>query len=294
MAAAPGRHARQARAIEPHPIELTLDRRLLERHEVHPAFALIDACHGLSHPEHRFVRGSHRPVAACHLVDQGAVECVAVQVHVAVALGGPEELTAGRQEPQVVGHIDPRRIALGQNAPRTPGAGVRKVQRELLLIARERLDADLTAVWQPHHSQHVFERRVVDGNPSSVSAVHADDAHADARIRRPRARIPLAEDARLIGPEVHELAHRNGRFIGLEVCDGPAVRRPPPAGVFAAEDLLPVEPRQRSIERGLGSIAREPGLCTRGEVDRVEIVVADERHVRSVRRHIDVLLLGRR
>src|ERR1700728_4554452 len=71
----------QTAAVAVDPVELPLDRTILQRGEVDPALRLIDPDHRLAHPIGSAERGNHGPVPFGYLVDQCSVRCIAIEVH---------------------------------------------------------------------------------------------------------------------------------------------------------------------------------------------------------------------
>src|ERR1700734_3351217 len=106
----------QAAAVAVDPVELPLDGTILERSEVDPVLCLIDPDHRLAHPIGPSKRRNHGPFPFGHLVDQGSVCCIAIEVHEAIALRRPEEVTV-TQKIQVVVYIDPLRVSLREQPP---------------------------------------------------------------------------------------------------------------------------------------------------------------------------------
>ena len=90
-------------------------RPILERGEVYPVLLLIDPDDSLMHPERSAVGGYNRPIAFRHLINERPVRGIAIEVHEAIALRGPEEVTVFK-EIQVVVHVDPRGVSLGEHS----------------------------------------------------------------------------------------------------------------------------------------------------------------------------------
>ena len=104
-------------------------------------------------------------------------------------------------------------------------------------------------------------------------ALGAHDAHAHERILRPGLRVALGDQLGIRILEGDEVREADRRLVGLQVRDRLRVVRPPVADVTPAEDLLPVDPRERPVERRLRAIVRQPRLRAAAQLQHVQVVV---------------------
>ena len=256
------RQAVESRAVELHAVEMAFDRGLLERGEVDHPRVLVDGAHCLTQPEHAAARRAQRPLAFGDLADELSVEVVQVEVGPAVALGDPQEVPAVVQKVQIVVDVDPGGVGLAQQASRRAALPLGEEQVEGPLIARHRLDGELFSSGRPVDACHVLGRFGVEVDPDRRRRrVELDDADPDRWVGSSRLRIPLAHDARDGRLEVHELDLGDAGLVAVQKGDGPGIGRPPVADVAAAEDLLPVLPRQRAVEDGVRVAAGQPRLA---------------------------------
>ncbi len=158
-------------------VELPLERRLARRHEPDLAALLVDAAH-----RGRAPLADHVPVAGGDRSLQHAAVVVEIEVVVAAALRGPEDLLPLGQEVEVVVQLDPGVAALREELARL-AAGHREGQHvEALLVARLAL----------HQQAVAFRDTTRRGRGSSPSL------RGRTRRRRPtRARGSRASPSRL-------------------------------------------------------------------------------------------------
>ncbi len=284
---------RQSGAVALDAVEMPLDGRVLESREINPVALFVDADHRASQPRDNSARGGKRPISLCDLVDQSAVHPVAIEMHVAVALRGPEEMLSVLHEIEVIAGVDPAGISFTQHATRSAGFGVGEVEAHLRLRTVQHFEAHVRRVGQPFHPQYPFVRLVGDFHPAGVQVADTDNANADMRIALASFRINLVDDVRVDGSEVDEGADRHTGLVGLEVGNRSRVGRPPVGGVLASENFLPVHPRERSVEGGLRTVAGEPDLLLIGDVVCVKIVLSHVGEEARVRRELRVLLFRR-
>ena len=216
-------------------------------------------------------------MAGGDLVGEGAVHAVAVEVHEAIAFGGPEEVSI-RFKVEVVGDVDPGGVVLGEHGlwGLVGGGGVAEVEAEILLAAVEGLDGDALCVREPLDAEEPLEGSVGEGDPVGGGIRERDDTDANDGIMLSGFWVGLMDEAGIDGREADEGADGDAGLIGLEVGDGGGVRSPPGGDVLAAEDLLPIDPGEGSVEGGGGAVVGELFFLLCGEVEDVEIVVADE------------------
>ena len=264
-----------ARAVEVDAVQLPLHRRLLERREVDEAARVV---HRRDRPQRgrgEAAGSAHRPRALRHRVQQRPVRGVAVEVRVAVALGGPQEALPALEELQVV-RVHPARVRLAQDASRLPARAVHEVQVEPGLQAVLGLHRHAPVVGRPLHRDHVLVGRRLGVHPDGRAARDLHDAQPDRGVGAARLRIALGDHAWHHGLEVGE-AHRAHRgLVRAQERDRAAVRRPPEPGVLVVEDLLPVDPGQGTVQDRARAVAREAALGARGQVQHEEVVAAHE------------------
>ena len=145
------RHGLAPRAVvEVGHVELALERRLLRRHEVDLAAPFVHAAHG-----RRIPFADHVPVARGHRALQHAAVVVPVQVIVAAALRGPEDLAPFRQEVEVIVQVHPAVAALREELARfAAGDGIGE-DVQSLLVARLPLDQQAVTLRVPFDAREV-------------------------------------------------------------------------------------------------------------------------------------------
>src|SRR5689334_21034731 len=103
---------------------MSFDGRLFERGEVDPVVPFVDADERLFHPERDAARTRESPASLSDLVFECAVQAIAVEMHVAIALGGPEKMLTVIEEVEIVGHVHPTGIRLGEYASGAAGLAI--------------------------------------------------------------------------------------------------------------------------------------------------------------------------
>src|ERR1043166_3342569 len=115
------RETREAGSVRVNAIQVSFYRRLLERGEINPTILFIDADDRLAHPERHATRACERPLSFSHLILERAVYAIAIQMHVTESFGWPKKVLPVVEEVQVVSHVHPTGIRLGEQTCSTPG-----------------------------------------------------------------------------------------------------------------------------------------------------------------------------
>ncbi len=262
--------------VEVRDVELALERGLLRGHEVHAPAPLVHAAH-----RRRLPLAVDVPVARGDRALQHAVVVVAVEVVVAAAFRGPQDLAPLGQEVQVAVQRNPGVAALREKL-RACAAGDREGNRvQALLIARLDLHQHPVAGGKPVDAREVMVLAPKLG-PGDLAAGEREDREAHLGIGLPGRGIALAEALHAVGGDLEALHFRDRRLVHARVGDVPLVGRPPVAGVavhlFLRDELRDAVAHQPAAAR------RQPPFDARCEFDRVQVLVADEAHVTAARR----------
>ncbi len=222
----------------------------------------------------------------------------------AVALGQPEEPAPVFQEPRRGEGVDPGRALLGEDGARRGQGGLlrrgdgQEAKLDLVLGPVQPLIGQGPGVRGPGevgHDVHVVGLERHQALRSGCEVVgEADHPHPNDGVRAARLGIALEGDLVAHGQEVHDGEGGDARLIELEERDGVGVRGPGVGLPGAGSQLLLVHPVEPAVEHGVGPAAGEPGLAPAGEVEHVEVVLADEGDATAVRRELRELLLLRR
>ncbi len=205
-----------------------------------------------------------------------------------------------RREEEVDKGLRPLRQHRPRCAEGLPGLAGNREQTELELVLPpvDLLEGDAARLRRPGE----LGRDVVvvrpDGDdplrPRRPVLLDADDPDPDHRVGRARLWVPLPRDLVLHREEVDDREVEDGRLVELEVGNGPRARRPDEGLSVAVGQLLLVDPVEPTVQQGVRSRRREPGLPAGLDLDRVEIVFPDEGHSLSVGRGGRELLEGLR
>src|SRR6185312_11650160 len=112
MPASGVRDALQSRAVDANAIQVPLGRRFLRRGEVNGLAGFIND---------RYL--AHLPMATSELAYFAPLDVIEIEMTVSAAFARPEKPVAVAKEIGPLVHIDPVRIAFGENGPRTAGCG---------------------------------------------------------------------------------------------------------------------------------------------------------------------------
>ena len=266
-------------------VELPLERRLLRRHEVDLAAPLVDAAYG-----RRIPFADHVPVARGHRALQHAAVVVPVQVIVAAALRGPEDLAPFRQEVEVVVQVHPAVAALREELARfAAGDGVGEDIQPLLVACL------------PLHQQAVALRVPFDAREVAVLApevavgrragIQREDRELHLGVRASGRGIALLEDAHAAGVDLEALDLVDRRLVDARVGEVLLVRRPPVAGV--TPHLLLRDELGDAVAQEPAAARRKAALGAGRDFDCVNVLVAHEADVAAARRELRVRLEGR-
>ena len=271
--------------VEVGDVELPLERRLLRRHEVDLAAPLVDAAH-----RRRVPFADHVPVARGHRALQHAAVVVQVQVIVAAALRGPEDLAPFRQEIEVVVQLHPGVAALGEELARRAAGDGEGEDVEALLVARLPLHQQPVAFGVPLDAREVAVL-LAEVACRGHAGVEREDRERHPGVRPAGRGIALLQDAHAAGVDLEPLDLVDRRLVDARIGEVLLVGRPPVAGVAA--HLLLRDELGHAMAHEPAAAGREPALGAGRELDRVEVLVADEADVAAARRELRVGLEGR-
>jgi hypothetical protein len=167
-------------AIQAHAVKLPLQRTLFGRNEE-------DLMRLFVHSRHL----GHFPIALGDLRRALVVQRAKVKVMVAVPLAAPQELLSLIEEAEVVVHVYPIGIALGQEHARDARAHIRQAQIQTVLDAIQPLVGQRAAVGRPIDSRQQVVARFADIHPARGAALHRHHSQPDIRIGRARLRKAL-------------------------------------------------------------------------------------------------------
>src|ERR1043165_148193 len=190
------RETREAGSVRVNAIQVSFYRRLFERGEINPTVLFINADDRLPHPERHATRARERPLSFSHLILERAVHAVAIQMHVTVSFGWPKKVLPVVEEVQVVSHVHPTGISLGEHMCGASGFAIGNIKRQLRLKTRHGFQTQATAIRQPPRAHDVFEWLVVDLNPGGAFVSELGDAESHSWIGAAGARVSLANDTR--------------------------------------------------------------------------------------------------
>ena len=219
-------------------------------------------------------------------------------------LGRPHERVLVLEEAQVIIEIDPCRAGLLEHRAMVQAVRIDEHELQVLLVAALALEHERARVGQPVHA-----RKINVAVPAGILAVGTGLAEihpAHARIARPhqpepdrdirpsRGRIALRHRFGAIGVDLGALDLVDAGFVVVLERDQRIVRRPPVAG--RAIHLLLRDELGLAVVHGTLAVARQLVVEAGLKIDRVEILLADERHVAAFRRdlRIDHVEPGRR
>src|SRR5688572_22526867 len=168
---------------------MSLQWRSFERGEVDPIIFLIHTNQCLFHPESNSAGAGECPLAFRHLIDERTVHSISIEMHVAIPLRRPKEMTPVAVEVQIVGHVHPTRIRLGKDTSGGAVLAVGKVQSHLGLRARHRHQTESAPVRQPLRAHEVFEWTVGNLYPRRSRVSDLSDAETHLWIRSARSCI---------------------------------------------------------------------------------------------------------
>src|ERR1043165_1592095 len=207
------RQTREAGSVRVNAIQVSFYRRLLERSEINPTIFFIDADDRLAHPERYATRACERPLSLSHLIFERDVHAIAIQMHEAVSFGWPKKVLPVVEEIQVVRHVHPTGIRLGEQTCSTPGFAIGNIKRQLRLKTRHGFQTQAPAIRQPPRAHDVFKRFVVDLNPGGAVVSELGDAESQSWIGAAGARVSLANDTRGERNKVDEVAEVHGLIV---------------------------------------------------------------------------------
>ena len=253
--------------------------------KINLAAPLVDAAH-----RRRIPFADHVPVARGHRAHQHAAVVVTVQVVVAAALRGPENLAPFGQEIEVVVQLHPGVAAFREELSRLAAGDGEGKDVEALLVARLPLHQQPVALGVPLDAREVavLAAEVACGRRTRVER---EDRERHAGIRAPGRGIALLQDAHAVGIDLESLDLVDRRFVDARIGEVLLVGRPPVAGV--APHLLLRDELGDAVAHQPAAARGEPALGARRDFDRVQVLVADEADVAAVRGELRVGLEGR-
>src|SRR5690349_4092783 len=117
-------------------------------------------------------------------------------MQVSISLRGPKKVLAVVEEVEIVSHVYPTGISLGEYMCSFPGLAIREIQIQLGLDARHGLQTQPASIGQPLRAYDVFEWLVCYLNPGGVVASQLGYSESDARIRAACSRVTLSDNTR--------------------------------------------------------------------------------------------------
>ena len=242
----------------------------------------------LVHPEEAL----HVECAARHGAQLACRSRHEVDVPPAAPIREPDQVAAPVHEGEVVHHVHPGAVALGEERADRAGPRVGEQHGDGVLQAVEVLQHQLgrrrpsAHGRRPLHPRDVGVARVAGHrHPAGGTAGGAHDADPSGGVRLPGLRVLHREDRgvqRVGVVDEGEVAHAAG--IELPVRDRLAVRAPPPP--VAQPQLLLVHPVEGAIDGGAGAVAGELDDTAGGQVFDVEVELAHVADAAPVRREL--------
>src|SRR5687768_10004195 len=231
------------------------------------------------------MEGPYFPRTFGHLPEQRSVAPVQVQMFVAGTFTEPEEVV-GADPLRTPDALNPRRSLVAEQSPGRAACGIGGVQIQPCLLSILNLKENISGVGTP---ADVDEKHllicvlcIVDAYPAAGGQI--DDEQPDRGIRVTGFRIVDDLEALVIRNVINDGESRNSAFVELEKRDARRVGTPPVTAEDApAIDLFLINPVELSVEKICSAVGRQPVLASIRHAHDVEIVVADERDLRSVR-----------
>ena len=278
-----GAHAfRLAAAVEPRTVHIALRR--------------VVGSSGVIEPPSYGVHGVHEQDverARRDRLDGPAVARHEIHVSPPVALAGPQELCSPREPLQIVHHVEPGAVPLGEHRAHGAARGVRQQHAIGILEPVHALQHELLGSRPFHARQVVVPRVAVDLQPRGGAAVRAHDARRDRGIGRPRLGVLDRDGVGVEGVGVvdqRESAHASH----VEVPIGELRAVGGPAEAVPQVELLLVDPVRHTVDVQRVGPRGEPGDLPVGHALDVEIALADVRHAVAPRRELGVHECGLR
>jgi hypothetical protein len=205
---------------------------------------------------------------------------------VAAAFGCPDESILGFEKAQVVVQVDPGRARLAQHSALVQAVGIDHDQVETLLIAALALERERARIGKPGDTREIDIRVLPEIDPAHARGARLHQTELDRYVRPSGGRIALADGLGAIGIDLAALDLVDARFVVALERDLRIVRRPPVAG-RAIHLLLRDELGLGVVYRAL-AVERQLVVQAGAQIDRVQILLADERHVTPLRRHLRI------
>ena len=278
-----GAHAlRLAAAVEPRTVHIALGRVVGSSGVVQPP------AHGVHGVHQQDVERTRRD-----RLNGFAVARHEIHVLPAVALTDPQELRPTREPLQIVHHVEPGVVPLGEHRAHGAARGIRQQHAISVLEPVHALQHELFRSRPFHARQVVVPRVAVDLQPRRGAAVRADHARRDRGIRRSRFRVLDRDGVGVEGVGVvdqGEGAHAG--HVEVPIGDLRAVRRPPEP--VPQVELLLVDPVGHAVDVQRVGPRSEPRDLPIGHALDVEVALADVRHAVAPRRELGVHQCGLR
>lgn len=194
------------------------------------------------------------------------------------------------QRREIIGDFHPMRARLAQDHTRDAARGIHREQIEATLVARKALHVQSAAILGPVDACQIdigVGPKVDAGSREGRDVEHVE---FDACIGAARARIALAHDRGAGGIDLRTFDDVDGALIDMRECDSGVVGAPPVTRA-TVQFLLRDELRRTPARVLRAPLSESTFGAASGRYD-VEIVVAYERHILTLRRDLGVAIGG--